>query len=106
MAAGAGELVFVNAGLLLYILRFPVYTKEGGYNNFTSAHSWPVITLSIWKACLLSDNPPTHPGVQVPPPHTHTPHLILHLATSGFESETLDDAYSEGGVSALTPQHC
>lgn len=56
----------MNAGLLLYILRFPVYNKEGGYNNFTSARSWPVITLSIWKACLLSPDPPTHPGVQAP----------------------------------------
>lgn len=55
--------MFVNAGLLLYILRFPVYNKEG-YNNFTSACSWPAITLSIWEACWLSrHHPPTHPGV-------------------------------------------
>lgn len=57
----------MNAGLLLYILRFPVYNKEGGYNNFTSARSWPVITLSICKACLVSPDPPTHSGVQAPP---------------------------------------
>jgi hypothetical protein len=39
-----GELVFVNAGLSLYILYLPVYNKEGGYNNFTSARSWPLLT--------------------------------------------------------------
>lgn len=59
----------MNAGLLLYILRFPVYNKEGGYNNFTSARSWPVITLSIWEACLLSTySPPLTLGCKHPHP--------------------------------------
>lgn len=65
----AGEPVLVNAGFLLYILRFPVYNKEGGYNNFTSARSWPVITLSIWEALLLCTRPPHSPwGVSTPTP--------------------------------------
>lgn len=84
----------MNAGLLLYILCFPVYNKEGGYNNFTSARSWPVITLSIWEACLLST--PPHPlTLGCKRPH---PCLILHSATSCFESKTLNDAASEGSV--------
>lgn len=52
-AGGGGGSVFVNAGLLLYIMYFPVYNKEGDYNNFTSAHSWPVLTLGICDALFL-----------------------------------------------------
>lgn len=57
--AAGGELVFVNVGLQLRALYFPVYNKEGGYNGFTSVHSCRVITLSICKACMLVP----HPGV-------------------------------------------
>lgn len=35
--------------MMLYIMYFPVYRKERDYNNFTSAHSWPVITLRVWR---------------------------------------------------------
>lgn len=55
-ARGGGS-VFVNAGLLLYIMYFPVYNKEGDYNNFTSAHSWPVLTLGICDALFLYKRP-------------------------------------------------
>lgn len=55
--ARGGESVFVNAGLLLYIMYFPVYNKEGDYNNFTSAHSWPVLTLGIRDALFLYKRP-------------------------------------------------
>lgn len=55
--ARGGESVFVNAGLLLYIMYFPVYNKEGDYNNFTSAHSWPVLTLGICDALFLYKRP-------------------------------------------------
>lgn len=55
-ARGGGSL-FVNAGLLLYIMYFPVYNKEGDYNNFTSAHSWPVLTLGICDALFLYKRP-------------------------------------------------
>lgn len=47
----------MNAGLLLYIMYFPVYNKEGDYNNFTSARSWPLLTLGIWDAQFFS---PSH----------------------------------------------
>lgn len=47
----------MNAGLLLYIMYFPVYNKEGDYNNFTSAHSWPVLTLGICDALFLYKRP-------------------------------------------------
>lgn len=45
-----GETVlFVDARMMLYIMYFPVYRTERDYNNFTSAHSWPVITLRVWR---------------------------------------------------------
>lgn len=47
----------MNVGLLLYIMYFPVYNKEGDYNNFTSAHSWPVLTLGICDALFLYKRP-------------------------------------------------
>lgn len=41
--------IFVNVHMMLYIMYFPVYRSKGDYNNFTSAHSWPMITLRVWR---------------------------------------------------------
>ena len=54
-----------------------------------------MITLSVWEACSPSCcSPPLTLGCKHSPPG-----LLLHLATSRFESKTLNDADLEGGVS-------
>lgn len=35
--------------MMLYTLYFPVYRSKEDYNNFTSAHSWTLITLAVWS---------------------------------------------------------
>lgn len=43
------RILFVDACMMLYILYFPVYRSKEDYNNFTSAHSWLLITLGVWS---------------------------------------------------------
>lgn len=43
------RILFVDACMMLYILYFPVYRSKEDYNNFTSAHSWRLITLAVWS---------------------------------------------------------
>lgn len=41
--------LFVDVSMMLYIMYFPVYRSKEDYNNFTSAHSWLLLTLGVWN---------------------------------------------------------
>lgn len=41
------SVLFVDVCMMLYILYFPVYRSKEDYNNFTSAHSWLLLTLGV-----------------------------------------------------------
>lgn len=43
------SVLFVDACMMLYIMYFPVYRSKEDYNNFTSAHSWALLTLGVWS---------------------------------------------------------
>lgn len=43
------SVLFVDVSMMLYIMYFPVYRSEEDYNNFTSAHSWLLLTLRPWS---------------------------------------------------------
>lgn len=43
------SVLFVDVSMMLYIMYFPVYRSKEDYNNFTSAHSWLLLTLGVWS---------------------------------------------------------
>lgn len=43
------SVLFVDVSMMLYIMYFPVYRSKEDYNNFTSAHSWLLLTLGVWN---------------------------------------------------------
>lgn len=43
------SVLFVDVCMMLYIMYFPVYRSKEDHNNFTSAHSWPLLTLGVWS---------------------------------------------------------
>lgn len=43
------SVLFVDVSMMLYIMYFPVYRSKEDYNNFTSARSWPLLTLGVWS---------------------------------------------------------
>lgn len=47
LAAAEERFIIFECSLRLHNIYFPVYSTEGDYNNFTSAHSWAVLTLSM-----------------------------------------------------------
>lgn len=42
------SVLFVDVSMMLYIMYFPVYRSKEDYNNFTSAHSWLLLTLGVF----------------------------------------------------------
>ena len=42
------SVLFVDVSMMLYIMYFPVYRSKEDYNNFTSVHSWLLLTLGFF----------------------------------------------------------
>lgn len=43
------SVLFVDVSMMLYVMYFPVYRSKKDYYNFTSAHSWALLTLGVWS---------------------------------------------------------
>lgn len=43
------SVLFVDVSMMLYVMYFPVYRSKKDYYNFTSAHSWTLLTLGVWS---------------------------------------------------------